>query len=98
VAEHGAGQLDLAVFGALVANEDARRLGRDTPEMWRDVAEAWRAAGWPYWQAYARLREAAAALGADRREQAARALAACRGLAAELGAIPLLTMAAKTTR
>jgi DNA-binding NarL/FixJ family response regulator len=55
------------------------------------VAEAWQ--GWPYREAYARLREAAAALKAGRREQAIRALAACQALAGELQAIPLLTRA-----
>jgi class 3 adenylate cyclase len=95
VAEHGAGRPYLAAFGAQVANEETRRLGRDTDAMWRDVAEAWQAAGWPYWEAYARLREAAAALEAGRHEHAARALAACRGLAAELGATSLLTQAAR---
>jgi tetratricopeptide (TPR) repeat protein len=87
------GQPDLAAFGAQVANEEARRLGRDTPETWRAVAEAWRAAGWPYREAYARLQEAAAALKAGRREQATRALTACQSAARELRAAPLLTRA-----
>jgi class 3 adenylate cyclase/tetratricopeptide (TPR) repeat protein len=93
VAEHGEGQPDLAAFGAQVANEEARRLGRDTPETWRAVAEAWRGAGWPYRVAYAQLQEAAAALKAGRREEAARALTACRSTARELHAIPLLSQA-----
>jgi hypothetical protein len=57
------------------------------------VAEAWRVAGWPYREAYARLREAAAALKAGRREQATRALTACQSAARELQATPLLTRA-----
>ena len=93
VAEHGDGQPDLAAFGAQVASEEARRLGRDTPEAWRAVAEAWRGAGWPYREAYARLNEAAAALKAGRREQATRALTACQSAARELQATPLLTRA-----
>jgi class 3 adenylate cyclase/tetratricopeptide (TPR) repeat protein len=98
VAEHGAGQPDLAAFGTQVNMEEARRLGRDTDATWHDAAEAWRAAGRPYWEAYARLREAAAALRADRGEQAIRALTASRRLATELGATPLLAMVAETTR
>jgi DNA-binding CsgD family transcriptional regulator/tetratricopeptide (TPR) repeat protein len=93
VAEHGAGQPDLAAFGTVVAAEDARRLGHDTRATWRAAAEAWRVAGRPYREAYARLREAAAALKAGRREQAIRALTACQGLARELQAVPLLTRA-----
>ena len=87
------GQPDLAAFGAMAAAEDARRLGRDTPETWQAVAEAWREAGWPYREAYARLHEAAAALKAGRREQATRALTACQSVARELQATPLLTRA-----
>ena len=87
------GQPDLAAFGAQVAGEEARRLGRATPETWRAVAEAWRAAGWPYREAYARLQEAAAALDAGQREQATRALTACQRTARELQATPLLTQA-----
>ena len=93
VAEHGAGQPDLAAFGTQVANEEARRRGRDTRAAWRAAAQAWRAAGRPYWEAYARLREGAAAIRAGRREQGIRTLTAGRYLAAELGASPLVTMA-----
>jgi class 3 adenylate cyclase/tetratricopeptide (TPR) repeat protein len=95
VAEHGAGQPDLAAFGALVTNEEERRLRRDTHAMWRAAAEAWHAAGRPYWEAYARLREAAAAARAGQREPASRALTTCQHLATELGATPLVTMAAR---
>ena len=45
------------------------------------MAGAWQAAGQPYREAYARLREAEAAVRAGRREQAARALAAGQALA-----------------
>ena len=93
VTEQPGGQPDLAAFGAQAANEEARRLGLDTPEIWQAVAEAWRLAGWPYREAYARLREAAAALRAGRREQATRALTACQSTARELRATPLLTQA-----
>ena len=93
VAQDGEGQPDLTAFGATVEAEEARRLGTDTRAAWQAVAQAWQAAGWPYREAYARLREAAAALRAGRREQAARALAACQALAAELRAAPLLARA-----
>jgi DNA-binding CsgD family transcriptional regulator len=98
VADHGAGQPDLAAFGAVVAAEVARQLGGDTRATWRSVAEAWRTAGWPYREAYARLREAGAAVRAGRREQAIRALAACQDLARELEAAPLLSQAAELAR
>jgi ATP/maltotriose-dependent transcriptional regulator MalT len=94
VAEHGEGQPDLAALGAVVAAEEARRLGRDTRTTWRAAAEAWRKAGWPYREAYARLREAAAAARTGRRDQAIRALAACQDLAERLQAAPLLAQAA----
>ena len=93
VAEDGEGQPDLAAFGAMVEAEEARGLGTDTRATWRAVAQAWQAAGWPYREAYARLREAAAALRAGRREQASRALTACQVLAAGLQAAPLLARA-----
>ncbi len=93
VAEDGEGQPDLAAFNVTAAAEEARRLGTDTRATWRAVAEAWQAAGWPYREAYARLREAAAALKAGRREQASRALTACQALAQELRAAPLLARA-----
>jgi class 3 adenylate cyclase len=93
VAGQPEGQPDLAAFGAMAAAEEARRLRRDTPATWQGVAEAWRVAGWPYREAQARLQEAAAALTAGRREQATRALTACRNAARELQATPLLTRA-----
>jgi hypothetical protein len=97
VAEHGDGRPELVAFGAMVEAEEARGLGNDSRATWRGVAEAWRVAGWPHREAYARLREAAAALEAGRREQATRALTACQYLATKLGATPLLTMAAEIT-
>lgn len=93
VAEHADGQPDLAAFGAMVAAEEQRRLGRDTHQTWQAVAEAWQVAGWPYREAYARLREAAAAFKAGRREQATGALTACQRAARELRAAPLLARA-----
>jgi DNA-binding CsgD family transcriptional regulator/tetratricopeptide (TPR) repeat protein len=94
-AEHSSGQPDVAAFGALAAAEQAREHGTGTRATWRAVAGAWQAAGQPYREAYARLREAEAAARAGRREQAGRALAACEALARPLAAAPLLAMAAE---
>ena len=55
-------------------------------------------AGQPYREAYARLREARAAVRAGRRDQAARALAACEDLAARLPSPPLLGLAGELAR
>jgi DNA-binding CsgD family transcriptional regulator len=90
---HSGGQHEVAAFGVLVAAEEARELGSDSRATWRTVAEAWHRAGQPYREAYARLREAEAAVRAGRRDQAARALAACEALAEPLPAEPLLAMA-----
>jgi DNA-binding CsgD family transcriptional regulator len=95
VGQHGASRPDLAAFGALVAAEDARQHGTDDRATWRAVGEAWLAAEQPYREAYARLREAGAARAAGRREQAARALAACESIARELPSPPLLAVAAE---
>ena len=95
---NGDGQHEVAAFGALVAAERAREGGSDSRATWRAVAEAWHAAGQPYREAYARLREAEAAVRAGRRDQAARALAACEDLAGQLPAEPLLAMATELAR
>jgi DNA-binding CsgD family transcriptional regulator len=95
VGQHGASRPDLAAFGGLVAAEHARQQGTDDRATWRAVGEAWLAAAQPYREAYARLREAGAARAAGRREQAARALAACESIARELPSPPLLAMAAE---
>jgi DNA-binding CsgD family transcriptional regulator/tetratricopeptide (TPR) repeat protein len=92
------GQPVMAAFGALAAAEDARRAGSDSRATWRAVADAWRALCQPYREAYARLREAGAAARAGRREQAARALAACQSLAGQLPSPPLLALAAELAR
>jgi DNA-binding CsgD family transcriptional regulator len=83
----------VAAFGVLVAAELARRDGTDRRATWRGVATAWQRAGQPYREAYARLREAEAAARGGRRDQAARALAACTQVAGELEAAPLLRLA-----
>jgi DNA-binding CsgD family transcriptional regulator len=96
--EHGGRQPEVAAFGALAAAESARQHGHDNRATWRAVAEAWQALGQPYREAYARLREAGAAVRAGRREQAARALAACTSLAGQLPAPPLLSLAGELAR
>ncbi len=99
IARHyGAEQPVVSAFGAMAAAEHARMEGADDRATWRGVAGAWHAAGQPYREAYARLREAEAAIRAGRREQAARALAACVSLARQLPAAPLLQLAAALAR
>jgi DNA-binding CsgD family transcriptional regulator len=90
---HSAGQQEVAAWRVLVAAERARECGTDSRATWRAAAQAWHEAGQPYREAYARLREAEAAARAGRRDQAARALAACEALAGSLPSRPLLTLA-----
>ena len=92
VGQH-AGRPEVAAFGDLAAAEQARQHGTSSRATWRAVAEAWHRADQPYREAYARLREAEAAAAAGHRDQAARALAACHGLASQLPAPPLLALA-----
>ena len=91
-------QPEVAAYCALAAAEHAREEGTDDRATWRAVAQAWHAAGQPYREAYARLREAEAAARLGRREQASRALAACESIASRLGAAPLLGLAAELSR
>lgn len=95
-AKHG--QPEVAAYCALAGAEHARGEGADDRAIWRTVAQAWHAAGQPYREAYARLREAEAAARLGRREQASRALAACESIAGRLGAAPLLGLATELTR
>ena len=92
-AQHGSGEPEVAAFGMLAAAEAEREQGSDTRATWRAAAGAWQAASQPYREAYARLREAGAAVRTGRREQAARALAACQALAGPLPAAPILALA-----
>jgi DNA-binding CsgD family transcriptional regulator len=96
--EHGGEQPEVAAFGIMAAAESAREHGIDDRAMWRAVADAWRTVDQPYREAYARLREAGAAIRAGRREQAVRALAACESLAGQLGSAPLLARAGELAR
>jgi len=98
VDRNGGGQPEVTAFGAQVAAEHARQHGTGGRATWRAVADAWQAAGQPYRQAYARLREAEAAIRAGRRSQAARALAECVSLASQLPAAPLLELAQALAR
>src|SRR5215475_6127539 len=91
----GRGQPAVAAFGAQAAAEHARQHRSDDPATWRTVADAWQVAGQPYREAYARLREAQVAARAGQRDQAARALAAAKGLARKLPSGPLLSLAEK---
>jgi DNA-binding CsgD family transcriptional regulator len=94
----GGGQPETAAFGLMVAAERTRELGMDRRATWRAVADAWHEAGQPYREAYARLREAEAAVRAGRRDQAARSLSACTTLARPLQAAPLLGLAEDLAR
>jgi len=91
--EQASAQPVVMAFAALVSAELARRSGTDERATWREVASAWQVAGQPYREAYARLREAEAAIRAGRRDQGARSLAACVALARELPSDPLLRLA-----
>ena len=93
-----AGRPGVAAFVAQADAEHARHRGTDGEATWTAVADAWRVAGQPYREAYARLREAEAAAGAGRRQQAARALGACEALARELPSAPMLDLASQLAR
>jgi DNA-binding CsgD family transcriptional regulator len=97
VQQYGA-QPAVAAFGELAAAEHARADRADHRATWRAVADAWKTAQQPYREAYARLREAESAIRAGRRQQAARALAACEGLARPLRAAPMLKLAEQAAR
>ncbi len=90
---HRGAQREVAAFGVLAAAERARECGTDSRAIWRAAASAWHEADQPYREAYARLREAEAAVRVGRRDQAARALAACEALAGSLPSGPLLALA-----
>jgi DNA-binding CsgD family transcriptional regulator len=89
VARH-AGVPDARAHRAAARAEHSRVLGRPDAQLWAAAARAWDDLGEPYPAAYARLRQAEAALtaGVDRRE-AATLLAAVAATATALGARPL---------
>ena len=70
--------------------EDARLLGHSDPAAWREALALWRARERPYLIAYVRWREAEAWLAVGDRDAATEALSEAAGIAAELGARPLL--------
>jgi DNA-binding NarL/FixJ family response regulator len=80
---------ELAAHRMTVDAEASRIDGRPDPAEWRAVAEAWAAFDRPYFAAYARWREAEAALAAGDRATATTALRAADVAAEVLGARPL---------
>ena len=81
----------VAAYDALCRAEERRAGGADDPETWAEAAERWAALDQPYPFAYARFREAEAALATKARSaRAANALRAAHAAAASLGAQPLL--------
>ena len=80
---------EIEALGRLCAAERARALRGDVPELWDEAARAWEVLGRLYPAAYARWREAVAAMAAEHREAAAHALAAASEAADRMGAEPL---------
>ncbi len=75
---------------ATIEAERARLRREPAVEAWRAAAERWEARSNPYVEAYCRWRLADALLALGHRPAASEALAAAHGLAARLGARPLL--------
>jgi DNA-binding NarL/FixJ family response regulator len=88
----------VSAYARQVEAECARAAGTDSRAQWRGVADAWHRTEYPYREAYARLREAEAAVRASRREQAVRALAICVEVSHRLGAVPLTSAAEALAR
>ena len=80
---------ELAADRMTAAAEASRIDARADPAAWRAVAEAWTTFDRPYFEAYARWREAEAALAAGDRSAATAALRHADAIAASLGARPL---------
>jgi DNA-binding CsgD family transcriptional regulator len=80
-----------AALTATLEAELARAAGNAEPGLWDTAAASWEARPNPYRAAYARWRQAEAALASGRdRPQATAALAAAHATATSLGALPLL--------
>jgi DNA-binding CsgD family transcriptional regulator len=77
-------------LAATIEAEHARAAGDSDPALWDAAARAWEARPAPFHAAYARWRQAEAALARRDRAQAAEALLAAHGAASELGAQGLL--------
>jgi DNA-binding CsgD family transcriptional regulator/tetratricopeptide (TPR) repeat protein len=74
-------------------NELARAQGSDDPADWAATADLWHAADRPWDEAYCRLREAESHVAAKQRAQAAASVQRARGIAARLGAAPIVAEA-----
>jgi len=83
------GGREMALHRMTAAAEATRVEGRPDPAAWHAVAEGWEAFPRPYFAAYARWREAEAALAAGDRATATQALRAAAAGAQLLGAHPL---------
>jgi DNA-binding CsgD family transcriptional regulator len=86
----GAARADHPALAATIEAEHARAQGDDQPALWEAAARAWDNWPTPFQAAYARWRQAEAALARRDRAQAERALLAAQATAADLGAQVLL--------
>ena len=86
-----AGETAHPALAATIEAEYARAVGDDDPALWDAAACAWNDWPTPFRSAYARWRQAEAALARRDRAQAQRALLAAHGTAADLGAQVLLS-------
>jgi DNA-binding CsgD family transcriptional regulator len=77
---------DHQALEATIAAEHARAEGKSEPALWDDAARAWEERRTPFDSAYARWRQAEAALARRDRAQGAEALRAAHATAASLGA------------
>ncbi|HET8949053.1 MAG TPA: response regulator transcription factor [Solirubrobacteraceae bacterium] len=80
---------DHPALAALIEAEHTRAAGRSDPASWLTAARAFDARSTPYPAAYARWRQAEAALGRRERATAAQALRDAHAVAVRLGATPL---------
>jgi DNA-binding CsgD family transcriptional regulator/tetratricopeptide (TPR) repeat protein len=86
----GAARAGHPALAATIEAEHARAQGADDPALWDAAARGWDAWPTPFHAAYARWRQAEAALARRDRAQAERALLAAQATAADLGAQVLL--------
>jgi len=90
-AHAGADEAAHPALAATIEAEHSRAVGDDDPAPWDAAARAWDAWPTPLRAAYARWRQAEAALARRDRAQAERALLAAHGTAVDLGALALLS-------
>ncbi|GAA1738390.1 helix-turn-helix transcriptional regulator [Luedemannella helvata] len=81
---------EIGILARLCDAERCRAGGGDRSGMWADVAVAWTELGRPYSAAYARWREAEAAVRAADKPAATQAVRSAHAVAARLAAAPLL--------